>query len=183
MATAPNVAKSGKGREIPLDDEMIETLSQLREEASHRQAIPGSAPERTAPQEANFSREHVFVTTVNTPWGHNLLHRFYTYARKAGIDDARPRGAVDLHSLRGTFVTHAIDNGASPKAVQDIVGHLTLALTMNTYARATDQGKRAAISSLPFAKASVPAHLLKLVPAELTPAAGYTAGTKALASS
>jgi len=54
----------------------------------------------------------------------------------------------------------ALENGASPKAVQAILGHSTLGLTMTVYAKATERAKRDAISALPFAKASVPEHVV-----------------------
>jgi site-specific recombinase XerD len=33
---------------------------------------------------------------------------------------------VDDHSLRKTFATDAVSNGADPKSVQEILGHKTL---------------------------------------------------------
>jgi hypothetical protein len=54
----------------------------------------------------------------------------------------------------------ALEGGANPKAVQAILGHSTLALTMGVYARATDRAKRDAISALPFAKVSAPGHVI-----------------------
>ena len=59
-------------------------------------------------------------------------------------------------ALRVSFVTLALEHGATPKAVQAIVGHATLDLTMNVYARVTEHGKRQAIGALPFAQVSPP---------------------------
>lgn len=157
-----SVAKSGKERTIPLTDEMVAILEAERAEAVVREPVKGSTPNRTKQQLANFSREHCFVSNANTPWGPNLLKRFYLYAQRAGINDARPRGAVDLHSLRGTFVSLAIANGASPKAVQEIVGHSSLDLTMNCYAKASDQSKRNAIAALQIGSTSPPAGVVAL---------------------
>jgi hypothetical protein len=63
---------------------------------------------------------------------------------------------VDLHALRVSFVTLALEHGATPRAVQEIVGHATLNLTMGVYARVTDASKRQAVGSLPFAQVSPP---------------------------
>ncbi|MBW3599058.1 MAG: site-specific integrase [Planctomycetes bacterium] len=157
------MAKSRKTREIPLDDELMAMLTDLRDRAKDREPVEGVTPWHTERQLRNFSRDHVFVTTANTPLKNNLLEKFYAVCRRAGIDGAEPGGGVDIHSLRGTFATLTIDGGASPKAVQAILGHSTLAMTMNIYAKATESAKRDAIASLPFgATVSRPRHVLAI---------------------
>ena len=149
-----STAKSHKAREIPLDDEMLETIAELEEQAGGRQSVPGRS--RGAP----ISRTHVFVTGANTPWRNNLLRAFYRTCKRADIDGAENGGSVDIHSLRVTFTTLALEAGANPRAVQAILGHSTLAMTMNTYARATERSKRDAVSALPFAQTSPPEHVI-----------------------
>jgi hypothetical protein len=53
-----------------------------------------------------------------------------------------------------------LDGGARPKAVQEILGHSTLDLTMRLYARATERAKREAVSALPFATVTQPSHVI-----------------------
>jgi len=155
-------AKNHKAREIPLDDESLETLAALADAAKGREVMPGKTARETVQQRANFSREHVFVTKANTPWGSNLLTRFYSVCKRAGIDGAHKGGSVDIHSLRVSFTTLALEAGATPKAVQAILGHSTLALTMGVYAKATDRTKRDAVAALPFAsKVTAPAHAVE----------------------
>ena len=146
------VAKNHKLREVPLDDIAVAEIAALKEQAEHRQPVAGKTSALTRRQLAKFSKQHVFVTRANTPLKNHLLKRFYAVCRRAGITDAKPNGSVDLHSLRVTFITLAIEHGASPKAIQDIVGHSTLAMTMNVYAKTTDRSKRQAIGVLPFAQ-------------------------------
>lgn len=55
-----------------------------------------------------------------------------------------------------------MDNGANPKAVQAILGHSTLTLTMNTYAKVTEKAKREAVAALPWARCSAPAHVIPM---------------------
>lgn len=157
-----SVAKSGKAREVPLDDETFATICRLRDEAPSREPGKGTTESNTAAIRRKFSRDHVFVTTAATPWGHNLLRAFYAVCRRAEIEDAHQCGAVDIHSLRVTFTTLAIEHGANPKDVQAILGHSTLALTMNVYSKATERGKRAAVGVLPFASATAPSHVVSL---------------------
>ena len=149
-----SVAKSRKAREIPLDDDTAAMLAKLCDQAKQRERIPGKTPE------GRFSREHVFVTAWNTPLRNNLLRAFYAVCKRAGIEGGWQGGSVDLHSLRGTFTTLTIENGANPKAVQSILGHSTLAMTMGVYAKATERSKRDAIAALPFARVTPPDHVI-----------------------
>ena len=155
-------AKNHKAREIPLDESMLAILVEMKAAAKHRQPVPGNTPAATDLQRERFSRDHVFVTQANTPWGGNLLKRFYSVCRKADIQGAEPGGSVDIHSLRVTFTTMSMDHGANPKAVQAILGHSTLAMTMGVYAKATDQSKRNAINALPFAVLTAPDHVISV---------------------
>lgn len=157
-----SVAKNHNEREIPLDEGVLAMLKELAADAEFRHPVAGNTPKQTAQQAANFSREHVFVNGANTPWRNNLLRTFYAYAQRAGIEGAHRNGSVDIHSLRGSFATLAIDGGASPKAIQAILGHATLDMTMRIYAKATENAKRQAVSALPFASASNPAHVITM---------------------
>ena len=59
----------------------------------------------------------------------------YKLAEKAGIDK------LSMHTLRHTFATRAIEAGMQYKTLQTILGHSTLAVTMDTYAHITDDEK------------------------------------------
>ena len=151
-----SLAKNHQEREIPLDDTVLEMITQLRDQAKRRAPVPGLTPAQTAKQVASFSRSHVFVTKANTPLRNNLLKRFYAVCKRAGIEDAKPGGAVDIHALRVSFITLALEHGGNPKAIQMIVGHSSLEMTMNVYAKATDKSKREAVAALPFTNVSPP---------------------------
>ena len=85
--------------------------------AKHRQPVAGVTADFTARQLASFSHDHVFVTQANTPLKNNLMDRFYSICKRAAIQGAEPGGSVDIHSLRGTFATLAIERGGSPRAI------------------------------------------------------------------
>lgn len=55
--------------------------------------------------------------------------------RKNGIEP------ISMHSLRHTFATRCIEAGMKPKTLQAILGHSTLAMTMNKYVHTTDEEK------------------------------------------
>jgi integrase len=143
-----SVAKGKRSRRVLLDDAMLAMLVGLRHHAEKR-------PE-------GWDRDHVFVNHEGRPHKHNLLRKFYGTCKRAGIKDGKRNGAVDLHSLRVTFTTLSLEGGASPKAVQTILGHATLDMTMRVYAKATDRSMRDAVNALPFAKATAPDHVLRI---------------------
>jgi integrase len=155
-------AKNHKARDVPLSEEVLEIIAQLKRDAPKRKPVVGRTRKQTEQQRANFSKKHVFVTGANTPWRNNLLRTFYAVCDKAGIEGAHRCGSVDIHSLRVSFTTLSLEHGANPKAVQAILGHSTLALTMEVYAKATDRSKREAVSVLPFATASTPRHVVPM---------------------
>ena len=56
-----------------------------------------------------------------------------------GINKKKPDfKKFTCHSLRHTFATRCIERGMNPKSLQKILGHSTLAQTMDTYVHATD---------------------------------------------
>jgi Phage integrase family len=70
---------------------------------------------------------------------------------------------IDVHSLRRTFATDAISNGADPKSVQELLGHKTLEMTMRIYAKIRTHTKRQAVGRLSYGKGSqAPKHLVEL---------------------
>lgn len=156
LTVRAEIAKNGKAREIHLDDNVLAILREQKAYAKHREPLRAITPP------AKFSRDHVFVSAAGTPFGANLLKSFYAACKRAGIADGHQGGSVDLHSLRVTFATLTIENGASPKAIQAILGHSTLGLTMAVYAKATEKAKRDAIAALPFAVVSPPDHVVIL---------------------
>lgn len=48
-----------------------------------------------------------------------------------------------FHVLRHTYTTNLLANGAKPKDVQELLGHAAISTTMNIYAHATRESKRA----------------------------------------
>ena len=47
-----------------------------------------------------------------------------------------------FHTLRHTFTSNLLLNGAQPKDVQELLGHADVSTTMNIYAHATKEAKR-----------------------------------------
>jgi integrase len=164
-------AKGKRERRIPVDDGLWEILQRQRAGAPTREPGQHSQPRIAARIVERLSRDHVFVTRANTPLDSDsgLYEAFMKCCRHAGIEvathdrDGRLVEHVDLHSLRRTFATNAIVNGADPKSVQEILGHRTLAMTMKVYAKVKAAPKRQAVGKLSYAKgATPPQHVLPL---------------------
>lgn len=47
-----------------------------------------------------------------------------------------------FHTLRHTYTTNLLSNGAQPKDVQELLGHSDVSAIMNVYAHATREAKR-----------------------------------------
>ena len=60
-----------------------------------------------------------------------LYPAFKRYCKKAGIDSQD----LNVHSLRRTYCTRLLAKGASPGAVQRLLGHATANLTLEVYTR------------------------------------------------
>ena len=71
----------------------------------------------------------VFTTEAGTPINpSNLRQRsFAPLLRKAGLPHIR------FHDLRHTCATLLLSKGVHPKFVQELLGHATIAITLDTY--------------------------------------------------
>jgi len=164
------VSKTHRSRRIPIDDALYEIFMQARNEASKR--VPSACPGKSGRRLVKlFTQRHVFVTRYNTPFSTpSLLYsRLIAHCQKAGIETRRVDSEgneidhVDVHSLRRTFATELIINGTDPKTVQELLGHRTLEMTMNLYAKVHTGTKRQALGRLSWgAGAKPPEHLVKL---------------------
>ncbi|NQU25733.1 MAG: tyrosine-type recombinase/integrase [Candidatus Nealsonbacteria bacterium] len=165
-----SVSKTHTARRIPIDDHLWKILQGQRDgrdkrEASERAGEQGRAFRR------RFTRDRVFVTRHNTPLDmRSLLYsQLMLHCKQAGIEtrhlgpDGHEVDHVDVHSLRRTFATGLIVNGADPKTVMELMGHRTLEMTMNLYAKVYTGTKREALGRLPWGSGSkAPEYLLQL---------------------
>jgi integrase len=165
-----DVAKNHKPRRIPIDAGLWEILCRQRETAPNRQPGTAQSPKLVAIIRRRLSHDHVFVTSTNMPFDTpaTLSHAFMRDCTRAGImvrtldGQGRVKEHVDLHSLRRTFATNLIANGADPKTVQEILGHGSLDMTMRIYTKIHGKTKRQAIGKLSYGRgALVPDHILE----------------------
>jgi integrase len=70
----------------------------------------------------------VFATQIGRPLdGGQVNHRFHSALAAAGLPDIR------VHDLRHTAATLLLTRGVHPKVVQEMLGHSTITLTLDTY--------------------------------------------------
>ena len=119
-------------RTIPLPPAVIEMLK------AHRTA---QLEERM--RAANVWENHnlVFCTEMGRPVeGRNILRTIEIASAKAGVS-----GAV-VHTLRHSAATAWLEGGVHIKAVADLLGHSSIAITGDLYAHSTDDTARAAVA-------------------------------------
>ena len=81
----------------------------------------------------------VFTREDGSPMPHNTVSKaFKKAATQIGRSD------LSFHSLRHTFITDALAEGIDVKTVAELVGHADARMTLNVYAAATDEMKKAA---------------------------------------
>jgi len=129
------ITKNHRPRRVPIDRALWELLCQRRE--------------------TRGEHDYVFTNIRGGPLRRASLYRcFIRCCKRAGIkvvdDKGHERKHVDIHSLRGTFATNLIVNRTDPKSVQELLGHATLAMTMNLYAKVNVGTKREAIGRLSY---------------------------------
>lgn len=72
----------------------------------------------------------------------NLTRKFYSLIEAAGI----PR--ANFHSLRHSFATRLLEMNENPKVVQEILGHSSITLTLDTYSHVMPELKKSAVDKL-----------------------------------
>lgn len=72
----------------------------------------------------------------------NLTRKFYSLIEAAEI----PR--ANFHSLRHSFATRLLEMNENPKVVQEILGHSSITLTLDTYSHVMPELKKSAVDKL-----------------------------------
>lgn len=112
--------KSGKGRSIKLSSKAVDALRSHRAKQAEEKLRLGSLWQDNG---------LVFSTTTGTTTsGTNLLGRYFKpLLKQADLP------AIRLHDLRHTCATILLMAGKHPKYVQELLGHASISITLDTY--------------------------------------------------
>jgi integrase len=112
--------KSGRGRSTKLSRKAVDALRSHRAKQVKEKLRLGSLRQ---------DNELVFPTTTGTTTsGTNLLGRYFRPVLKRA-----ELPAVRLHDLRHTCATILLMAGKHPKYVQELLGHVSISITLDTY--------------------------------------------------
>lgn len=143
LQVRPEIAKTRKGRSIPMPQELRSMLADMKRE------------------QGPTLGDHVFLNEAGRPWRNNLLKRFKRCVREM-CEAARkedPSVEIDptglhLHALRHTYGTLLYHSGVDIKTIQALLGHSTIRVTMDVYVAADANVKAKAVERLPFLAAA-----------------------------
>lgn len=119
-------------RNIPLLPEIAEKLSRYHE-VQQQEAVRNGLP----------TPKYVFITT-NGNWidPRDFQRDFKNLLKRHQIRE------INVHGLRHTFATRALESGMSPKTLSQILGHANVGFTLDTYAHVTESLKTEAIAQM-----------------------------------
>lgn len=113
--------KGNKQRKVPLGKSAVEWLKSHLARRKKREHI---------------EFRNLFVTSLGKPINRQIIFKFIKeYAEKAGLEDISP------HTLRHSFATHLMQNGADSRSVQAMLGHADISTTQ-IYTHVTDNHLR-----------------------------------------
>lgn len=164
--TPPFRAKNGKPRTIPLPQQTIEILRQL-ERQSRLKGMPYVL--HTERQYKGVVERWKAYRAQKRAWqnrymANNTLANLKRHLKAAEIE---PNGVLCLHTLRKCAGKNWADNISNPKVVQVLMGHASLATTMEFYNQVSTVDRRKAADAI--------GSLLGKTDAKVTPAANLGA--------
>jgi integrase len=125
--------KNGESRIAYLTDEALAMLRQRSMNCQHKRLVFVSASGKDGKQRQYIQVPITFARTVNE------------LGLNEGVTDSRDK--IVFHSLRHTYASWLVENGASLPIVRDLLGHKNLIMT-SRYSHVSADAQRQAVASL-----------------------------------
>lgn len=121
-------------------DRELRTMNVLPELSAQDNAVRNAAINELFRRKMTCNTENIRKIAECLPflWGEEAESCLEAMRQAAGIP------AFHFHLLRHTYTTNLMRGGASPRDVQELLGHAELATTMNVYAHSNEEEKRRA---------------------------------------
>jgi integrase len=109
----------GSYRVVSIPASIVAFLTRHRAQQNRERLVAGSRWQTTG---------HAFTSTIGTPLDErNVRREFYDLLKAQNLPRMRP------HGLRHSYATILLAAGEHPKVVQEILGHSSVQLTLDTY--------------------------------------------------
>ncbi len=125
-------SKAGK-RDIPLNDTIRSVLS------SQRKKLGNIVP---------MNDNRVFVSVYGGVIHNHVVNKAISNALSRLRDQGKPIEHFTAHALRDTFATRFIEQGGNPQTLKVILGHSSLAMTMDLYSHVLPNTKQQEMDNL-----------------------------------
>lgn len=125
-------SKAGK-RDIPLNDTIRRILSNQKKKLGN-----------ILPMNSN----RIFVSVYGGIIHNHAINRAIKSALSRLMDQGKPIEHFTAHALRDTFATRFIEQGGNPQTLKVILGHSSLAMTMDLYSHVLPNTKQQEMDNL-----------------------------------
>ncbi len=132
MSIGSPKSEAGK-REIPLNDTIKTVVSRQRKKLGN--ILP-------------MNDNRVFVSVYGGIIHNHAVNRAISNALARLEEKGRPIRHFTAHALRDTFATRYIEQGGSPQTLKTILGHSSLAMTMDLYSHVLPNTKQKEMDNL-----------------------------------
>ncbi|MGI6095011.1 MAG: tyrosine-type recombinase/integrase [Lachnospiraceae bacterium] len=130
-------------RDIPMLDNVYGILKRVKkEQAEYRLLMGNHWKTREGLENLVFTNKN--GTFISNTWFSKMVQKAEDAIRDTGIEFEH----VHPHSFRHTFATRCIENGMPPQVLKAILGHSTLAMTMDLYSHVLPDTKAEEIQKI-----------------------------------
>lgn len=121
-------------RMVPLPSPVVSALKAHRRKQAEEKLLLGQDY-----QDNGFVFCHEDGRPLDPAW---VTRNFHRLLKKAGVND------TNFHALRHTYATRLLELNEHPKVVQELLGHSSIEMTLDTYSHVMPEIKQAAVQKL-----------------------------------